>query len=158
VARSDPWKQINRLLDEVGVLQRRIVDGVRRDGKSIEQVRTLERQVATRKAQIRVLKDEYLAELAAKPQIEGTIAPGETPMTVEEAMIVAATLKTQRPRIYSTEEWPAFRRVCVSLSELFAARLAGASTPFGREQFLIACGLPFDDASRLASAPGTGTS
>jgi len=153
MALPDSWKQINRLLDQIGTLQTRIVDGVRRKGKSIEQIKLLERQIATRKARVEVLKREYLAGFLTRSRNEGATAPGEAPMTVDEAMMVAATLRMQRPMIYNTEEWPAFRRVCAALAELFEARLAGAAKPFAPEQFLLACGLSSDDARRLSSPP-----
>ena len=144
---------MNRLLDEIGSLQSRLVAGVRRQGKSLEQVKMLERQINTRKDRVEVLKREYLATLRRKQQIEGAVAPGESPMTIEETRLVAATLKTQRPLIYSTEEWAAFRRICASLAELFAARFAGATDGFDTERFLIDCGLSTEDARRLSPEP-----
>lgn len=151
MAHPEPWRKITRLLDEIGTLQRKIVDGVRRTGASLGDVKLMERQIATRRTRIEVLKREYLSGLIRRPEIEGSVQPGESPMTVDEAMLIAETLRAQRPMIYRSEEWPAFRRVCASLAEFFSVRLAGAAVPFDAERFLIACGLTSEDSRRLSA-------
>lgn len=59
VAKREAWKEISRLMDEVSDLQQKIIDGVRRDGATREQIELYERQIATRKARIAVIKREH---------------------------------------------------------------------------------------------------
>ena len=77
----------------------------------------------------------------------------EDALNVHDTRLVANALFTQRPLIFESDEWPAYRRVCASLVRLFAYELAEGGE-FESVEFLRHCGLSLKDAEEIARRPG----
>ena len=146
-------REITRLMSDISALNARILRQVYRKAWDREVLADLDAQVERKRRELDRLRtvrygsDRAPAELMANENARGT------PLTAHDTRLIANALFTQRPLIYKSDEWLAYRRVCAALVRLFAFELQ-AGGEFDPLEFLKHCGLSLKDSEEIAGHPG----
>ena len=149
-------REIRRVMSEISSLNSRILTHVYRKAWDRDLLHEMQTQLEGKKRELEQLRTvtprtRAAASLSAGPPT-ATEADGEETVTVHETRLIANALYTQRPLIYESGEWLAYRRVCAALVRLFAHEVDDGS--FDSTEFLTHCGLSFKDAEEISRRPG----
>lgn len=153
MAQRDALREISKLMSEISHLNSRILEHVYHRAWDRDVLRSMRRQLDAKKRELAALRASAARRQSARPAITGDTLPGDEELTVHDTRLIANALYTQRPLIYASEEWPAYRRVCASLVRLFAYEL-DESGEFDQVEFLTHCGLSYSDAEEISRRPG----
>lgn len=145
-------------MSEISHLNSSIREHVYRRAWDREVLRSMQEELDRKKRELAAIRAaatraEAARRRAAPPAITGETLSGEQELTVHDTRLIANALYTQRPLIYASEEWPAYRRICASLVRLFAHELQ-ESGEFDQVEFLTHCGLSLNDAEEISRRPG----
>jgi uncharacterized protein YjiS (DUF1127 family) len=151
MAQEDPTREFRRVMSEIASLNARILDHVYRKAWDRNLLSRLREEVDAKKAELEQLR----ASLPRRPDRapSASHAAGEDALDTHDTRLIANALYTQRPLVYESDEWPAYRRVCASLVRLFAHELH-ESGDFDSVEFLTHCGLSREDAEEISRRPG----
>lgn len=153
MAKRDPQRQIARLLSEISSLNSRILENVYHRAWDRDLLRGLQGELEEKKARLERIRSNPNVGPPRTPRLTGHVAGEGEPLKVHDTRLVANALYTQRPLIYASDEWQAYRRVCASLVRLFAHELESTGE-FDKVEFLTHCGLSLADAEEIARRPG----
>lgn len=146
-------RDIRRLMSEIAALNSRILEHVYRKAWDRELLSDLRSQVDRKQRELDELRTVYAGTRYPAPELTANEDARGIPLTVHDTRLIANALYTQRPLIYQSEEWLAFRRVCAALVRLFAFELQ-AGGEFDSVEFLKHCGLSMKDAEEISRRPG----
>lgn len=140
-------------MSEISHLNSRILEHVYHRAWDRDVLRSMQDQLAAKKRELAAMRAAAARRQAERPAIAGTTGSGDQDLTVHDTRLIANALYTQRPLIYASDEWPAYRRVCASLVRLFAHELQDGGD-FDEVEFLTHCGLSYSDAQEISRHPG----
>lgn len=140
-------------MSEISHLNSSILEHVYRRAWDRELLRSMQEELERKKRELAAIRAEATRRRSAAPAITGETLSGEQTVNVHDTRLIANALYTQRPLIYASEEWPAYRRICASLVRLFAHELE-ESGEFDQVEFLTHCGLSLSDAEEISRRPG----
>ena len=146
-------REISKLMSEISSLNSRILEHVYHRAWDRDVLRSMQEQLAAKKQELAAMRAAAARRSSSRPAIAGATLSGDQELTVHDTRLIANALYTQRPLIYATEEWPAYRRICASLVRLFAHELQEGGE-FDEVEFLTHCGLSFTDAEEISRHPG----
>ncbi|MFW5686380.1 MAG: hypothetical protein ACOC0O_07000 [Spirochaetota bacterium] len=151
MAKRDRMRDITRLMNEISSLNSRIMEHVYRRAWDRDLLRAMQQELQEKRRQLSEART--LRRSDRPPGLIGDDRPHqERDLDVHDTRLIANALFTQRPLLYQTDEWPAYRRVCASLVRLFAHELADSD--FDSVEFLTHCGIALKDAEQMSRRPG----
>lgn len=143
-------REIRRVMSEISSLNSRILNHVYRKAWDRDLLREMQTQLEGKKREL-----ERLRTVTPRTRTAGSLpaaGEGKETVTVHDTRLIANALYTQRPLIYQSDEWLAYRRVCAALVRLFAYEVEGEA--FDSTEFLTHCGLSLKDAEEISRRPG----
>lgn len=149
----DRMTEIKRLMTEISSLNARILRNVYHSAWDPDLLRRLQHDLERKKRELRELRTLRAGEHRPARRIEDAYEPEEDAVNIDDTRSIANALYTQRPLIYQSDEWLAYRRVCVALGRLFSFELERRGG-FDLVEFLRHCGLSLSEAEEIARHPG----
>ena len=146
-------REITRLMNEISRLNAQILEHVYRKAWDRDRLSALHDEVEARKRRLAELRARVAQTAEARPKQISQADDGDDALNLQDSRLIANALYTQRPLIYQSDEWPAFRRVCAALVRLFAYELQGQGE-FDSIEFLTHCGISLKEAEQIAGSPG----
>lgn len=140
-------------MSEISHLNSRILEHVYHRAWDRDVLRSLQEQLDAKKRELAAMRAGGARRRPTMPAITGETLSGDQQLTVHDTRLIANALYTQRPLIYASEEWPAYRRICASLVRLFAHEMQ-ESGDFDQVEFLTHCGLSLTEAEEISRRPG----
>lgn len=153
VSQNDPIREITRLMNEISRLNAQILEHVYRKAWDRDRLQALHDEVEERKGRLAGLRARAAESVASRRQQITKPDDGDAALNLKDTRLIANALYTQRPLIYQSEEWPAYRRVCAALVRVFAYELQDRGE-FDSIEFLTHCGLSLKEAEAIARSPG----
>lgn len=149
---TDPTRKLRRLMKDLSRINRELRTEVYGRAWDKGRLRELRAERDRKESEIEQARMAVAMSFAVKAR-QGSIAGGQQqePMNVRDSWIIADALHATRPPVYEREQWVLFRRICATLMNLMIREFSGGGEEvFDPLEFLIHCGVPYQEAELLA--------